>query len=75
MPLGQRLGAKVREQIERRTEITRTHLRDESSVVPRDDLELDPALHLPVKFAHLRDIPQSDIVNGCPEQCRVRLQR
>ena len=48
------------------TEIIRTHLRDESSVVPRDDLELNPALHLLVEFTHLRNIPQSNIVDRCP---------
>jgi len=47
----------MRKQIERRTKITRTHLRDESSVVARDDLELNPVLHLLVEFAYLCNIP------------------
>jgi len=33
------------------------HLRDESSVVPRDDLELDPTLYLLVELPYLRNIP------------------
>jgi hypothetical protein len=47
----------MREQIERGTRIIRTHLRDESTVVSRDDLELDPAPHLLVEFAYLRNVP------------------
>lgn len=62
----------MRELVEQRTEMTRTHLRDESSMVSRDDLKLDSALHLPVEFTHLRDVPQSNVVNRCSAQRRIR---
>lgn len=36
-------------------------------MVSRNDLELDSTLHLLVELAYLRDIPQSNVVNGGPE--------
>jgi len=50
-------GVNVRRLIEQEAPIIRTHLRDEPSVVARDNLELDSTLHLLVEFTYFRNVP------------------
>ena len=46
--------------------MTRTHLRDDTTMMAWNDLELHSASHLSVciRLAGLRYVPETDIVNG-----------